>query len=280
MPYFIYPFAVSGDKSPIPETVQPDGSISYQAGYPVNYTYTYGVTPGAQAVARLTFNELMYDITSEIQKYQQFGVPAFITTADNGGTPFPYSQYAIVRYDPGSGPQLYMSLVNSNTALPTVSANWAAITSSTNSALVSNNSISQTIPTGISLLNFAFNSGNGDYDPLGIWTGTRFIPTRPGVYNVGGVASLNLTMSSATVPTFDILVYKSGNYYKTIGTGSLFSYFAGSLIINPSAGSCPVELNGTTDYLQLYINNMTGVTCTTTTQPGENYFWLAYEGPL
>ncbi len=51
-------------------------------------------------------------------------VPQFITTADNDGSPFPYSKDAMCRYDAGGGEIVYVSLVDSNSALPTDTTKW------------------------------------------------------------------------------------------------------------------------------------------------------------
>ncbi len=124
--FFIYPWAIAGDKTPpIPNPTQPDGSVSYQAGFTSDYQLVYGVDPNAKAIPRTAFNNLMYEITLNIQQYQTNGTPNFITSADNGGSPYPYPLYALVRFDDGSGVQLFVSLVSNNTTDPTNTTNWA-----------------------------------------------------------------------------------------------------------------------------------------------------------
>lgn len=124
--YIDTPFAASGDVTTIPDTVQPDGSISFPQGYGPNYELPQS-NPAVLNVERRDMNYLFNLITLNVQQYQQHGIPNFITTADNNGTPFPYSKYAVVLYDPGSGKQAYQSIVNSNVDLPTVAASWAAL---------------------------------------------------------------------------------------------------------------------------------------------------------
>ncbi len=80
--------------------------------------------PTALRIERDLFNGLMYETTTELRQYQQFGVPNFITSAENGGVSFPYSVNASVRYDDGGGFKVYRSLVDGNTALPDTPANW------------------------------------------------------------------------------------------------------------------------------------------------------------
>jgi len=127
--FFIYPFANIGDKTPIPDNTQPDGSVSYQMGFTSDYQLIYGTDPTAKAVPRFGFNELMYDITGAIRQYQTEGFPDFITSAQNGGVPYPYDIYAIVRYNPGTGMQLYISTTSGNTATPPASP-WKELTNS------------------------------------------------------------------------------------------------------------------------------------------------------
>lgn len=125
--YFIDPFAVDGDITAIPDAVQPSGSVSYSQGFTVNYTLVYPSDPSALPFPRRQFNGLMNDITLNIQQYQQHGTPEFISTADNGGTPFPYEIYSLVRYDDGGGYKIYQSKVGTNTTLPTNTTNWLAL---------------------------------------------------------------------------------------------------------------------------------------------------------
>jgi microcystin-dependent protein len=125
--YFLNPFATSGDKTAIPDAVQVSGSVSYASGWGLDYQKNLATDPTSKPVPRSQTNQLMYDITTNIQQYQQHGVPEFITTADNGGVAFPYSKYAIVRYDSsgvGTDYKLYQSLVDSNSTLPTNTTNW------------------------------------------------------------------------------------------------------------------------------------------------------------
>jgi microcystin-dependent protein len=126
--YIRQPFAISGDKTTIPVAPPPAGEVSYESGFGVNYQLDPVTDPDALDVPRLEFNQLMFDITSNVQQYQQLGFPFFITTSDNGGSPFSYSRNAFVRYDDGSGFEIYYSLVNLNTSLPTDTTKWAKVT--------------------------------------------------------------------------------------------------------------------------------------------------------
>ena len=118
--YFINPFADAGNKTDIPETSPSDGSVSYATGYGPYYQEDIDTDPNALAIERDKFNELMFVITQVLQQYQRVGVPQFITSAMNGGTPYSYS-----RYDFAFTGNIYQSLVNGNTTDPAVNKiNW------------------------------------------------------------------------------------------------------------------------------------------------------------
>lgn len=116
------PFALSGGKLAIPEAVQPGGEVSFTEGY--GPRYSQDPTTTGLRLDREQSNELFYILTTGINQYQTESFPRFITTADNGGVPYSYSKYATVLYDNGGGLEPYQSLVNANTTLPTVTANW------------------------------------------------------------------------------------------------------------------------------------------------------------
>jgi hypothetical protein len=118
--YFELPFANTGDKTAIPITVQSDGSISFPDGYSIVYQDDLDTNPAALPIDRETFNQLMFSITQNIQNYQQYGFPEFITAANNGGVAFPYDAGSIVRYSSsGTAPfQTFISLAANNTEIP------------------------------------------------------------------------------------------------------------------------------------------------------------------
>lgn len=116
--YFDVPFGLDGDLTTVPDAVQPDGSVSYEQGFGPDYALPY-TNPDAKNVPRDQYNQLLFDITSAIQQYQQHSTAPFITTAMNGGSPYSYSKYDRVLY---SG-VLYQSIVNSNTDTPP-SSKW------------------------------------------------------------------------------------------------------------------------------------------------------------
>lgn len=124
--YFKYAFATAGDRAAIPTDTQISGSMSYESGFPEPYALPFPSDPASLPIPRTQTNQYLYDITNAIKQYQEHGFPDFITSSDNEGTPFPYELFAIVRFNPGSGVQLYMNLLAANTNDPT-SPTWKNI---------------------------------------------------------------------------------------------------------------------------------------------------------
>lgn len=120
--FFRLPFAVSGDKTAIPDAADPSGNVSYTQGFTAAYSLLK-TDPLSKRVPRLQTNEVFYDITNAIAELQSQGVPDFIDTTLNGGTAYSYSANAVVRY---SG-DLYLSLAGSNTATPADATKWALL---------------------------------------------------------------------------------------------------------------------------------------------------------
>lgn len=123
--YFKYAFAVDGTTIAIPNTGANPGDVSYQYGFTSYYEDALGTDPNALPIPRPQSNDLYFDITSNIQQYQQYGNPELITSADNSPDgAFPYPLYATVFYDAGNGLQLWENQVAANTTLPGVDSTW------------------------------------------------------------------------------------------------------------------------------------------------------------
>lgn len=247
--FFIYPFAYLGDKTTIPDAAQPDGSVSYTMGFTSDYQLIYGTDPNAKAVPRFGFNELMYDVTDAIRQYQTEGFPDFITSLENGGVPYPYDINAIVRYNPGSGVQLYISLVNSNTALPTDATKWANFSPSQNSGQYAKvvGSGTQAIIVQPSLINF----NTVVIDPDGLFHGApnhSLQPVKFNGYRIGGYIRIFAIPEPKDIQLF---LYKNGAPYSVLCT-----VYAREVVTGQDVdlfGSDVAEANGTTDYFQLYV---------------------------
>jgi len=128
--FYQQPFAASGDTgTPIPEAVQPSGSVSYAQGFGPDYAREQGVDPLAKDVPREETNQLFKDITDNLAFWQRQGAPEWVTSAQNGGTPLVYGAGAIVRYraNPGDPYLTYISRTATNTTVPTTAASWTLL---------------------------------------------------------------------------------------------------------------------------------------------------------
>lgn len=123
--YYFIPFATSGDLVVVPNPTAVNGSISYTQGWPFDYQRNLASDPAAKPIDRGTMNQIFLDLTTNIQQYQQFGAPNFITSADNNGSAFSYAKNAVV-YQPVDG-KYYQSTAAANTAVPP-GAGWAEYT--------------------------------------------------------------------------------------------------------------------------------------------------------
>lgn len=123
--YFDVVFAVDGDLTPVPDDVQPDGSINYPQGWGPYYSQDPTIDPGtALFIDRAQTNQLFFDITSALQYIQQNGCAPFITTAMNGGSAYSYRKGVTASYDAGGGTVNWISQVSANTSVPGADANW------------------------------------------------------------------------------------------------------------------------------------------------------------
>lgn len=111
--FYRFPFAEAGDVTTIPDDSQPDGSESYEEGFPAKYQQN--PLSGGFNILRTPFNQLMKDATTNLQEYQAWSVPNFITSADNDGSPFSYGAGARAIFTDG---RIYMSNQASNTDEP------------------------------------------------------------------------------------------------------------------------------------------------------------------
>lgn len=128
--YFDVAFALDGNVATVPDAIQPDGSVSYTAGFAI--LYSTPVASGGINFPRAQFNQLMLDITSGIQFLQQNGASNFITDAmTTDGSPFSYNLGATVMYDAGGGIKCWISTAAANTTVPGAGgAHWVPLTTS------------------------------------------------------------------------------------------------------------------------------------------------------
>jgi len=117
--FFKTPFALAGNKTTVPESVQPDGSISYTEGWGPDYELA-NTEPDYKPISREQTNQMFNDVTSALYEAQINGVSAW--SADGSGL---YPIYAIVRHND----LLWMSTAATNATEPgAVGATWNDIT--------------------------------------------------------------------------------------------------------------------------------------------------------
>lgn len=125
--FFLQPFAFAGDKTAIPDALQPSGTVSFNQGFGFDYERELGVDPLAKATPRQEMNYLLGALTDNVGVWQRYAFPEFITAANNAGAAFPYARGSIVRYRATGGDPFgyFISRVDNNTATPVAGANWA-----------------------------------------------------------------------------------------------------------------------------------------------------------
>lgn len=124
--YYVYPFGqMADDLTAIPTLNPVDGSVSYQNGWTDPYELNLLTDPAALPVPRGQMNQLFFDITNNIQEYQQYGTPQWISglVFNPIGPVNGYPIYARVYY---SG-QVYESQISNNTNTPGTDTTWVAV---------------------------------------------------------------------------------------------------------------------------------------------------------
>lgn len=114
------PFAENGDRTAIQDVPPADGTVNYETGYTPQYSLDIVSDPTARRVNRDRFNQLMHDITSNIQEWQNQLFPSYVPPTSNGNTALSYSRGMIVTFNNTAR----VSLVDNNTTQPD-SSSWA-----------------------------------------------------------------------------------------------------------------------------------------------------------
>lgn len=121
--YYVYPFGINADDlTAIPDNAAVDGSVSYYAGWTDPYEYDLLTNPAALPIPRGQMNQLFFDITLNIQEYQQYGTPQWVA-----GNTVLYPIYARVYYNN----LVYENQVSNNTATPGADATWNVVSGNT-----------------------------------------------------------------------------------------------------------------------------------------------------
>ena len=180
---FIIPFAATGDKTAVPNTLQPDGTVSYAQGFGPDYELDKTLDPiNAKDVPRDQTNQLYFDLTDAVGEQQLYGVALW--GADRA--PYPLNARAY------HNDKLWRSSVINNSGEPGVSG-WDDI--SVSSTVVLANPGRRITPDGL--------IEQWGVSPV-IAPGTNVVITLPLTFpaahlgvTTGGQGSLN-----STTPTF------------------------------------------------------------------------------
>ena len=99
--YFGVPFAVSGDKTAVPDALQPGGKVSYTEGWTADYEADQTTDPNAKDVDRQAENQLKFDITDALKEMQERGFKVYDALVN----------YPVDSYTLGSDGNPYRSLI-------------------------------------------------------------------------------------------------------------------------------------------------------------------------
>ena len=119
----ITPFAENGDRVQVFDETQANGEVSYNQGYPSQYSMDVNKDPTntARRVNRDRFNQILHDITGNIQEWQNQLFPAYVPPSENNKVAMSYSKGMVVDFNGVAR----VSLVNNNTSEPSDAKTWA-----------------------------------------------------------------------------------------------------------------------------------------------------------
>lgn len=124
--FYRFPWAVSGDKTPVPDVAPGSGAVSYPQGFGPDYERDPTLDPLAKRVPRDETNQYLFDITSNLRAWQIGGSPEWVTAAQNGGVAVTYPIASIVRHDQSGAFVNYVARVETSDE-PGTSTDWAEI---------------------------------------------------------------------------------------------------------------------------------------------------------
>ncbi len=117
---FRFAFAENGNRTTVEDATQASGLLSYQIGYGPQYSLDIQNDPTARRISRDRYNQVLHDITSNVQEWQNQLYPDYVPPSSNGGTAVSYGKGMIVTF----GLTTRISLVDNNVTQPDNTSNW------------------------------------------------------------------------------------------------------------------------------------------------------------
>jgi hypothetical protein len=118
---------------------------------------------------------------------------------------------------------------------------WATATASSGPAFSASPSSAQAVSSGSYVkLNF----GTENFDTAGNFASSRFTPTTAGYYQINFSSEGSFSTGSRSVAA----LYKNGSYEKPLG----YTFVSSGPTDNGASGSIVINMNGSTDYLEIY----------------------------
>lgn len=279
---FVTPFATSGDKTAVPNALQPDGTVSYAQGFGPDYELDKLVDPvNAKDVPRNQTNQLYFDLTDAVGEVQKLG--AAIWSSELA----PYGLNTRVYYST----KLWRSNTAGNSGEPGVAATWDDVSdtsipaSTTVKGIVELATDAETIsgasatlavvPAGLlaeQKSHPAFSANRNNVNQTAVASGvatkilfttevfdnsaafdttlSRYTPLMAGIYHVTFASRLN---NATNESSFTVFIYKNGTQFRSVTV--IQSGAAGT---QSACISEHIDMNGTTDYLEFFVVQDTG----------------------
>ncbi len=93
------PFAESGDLTEVPQQLQSDGSVSYEGGFPEDYSIEPGVGSDGKRIDRGNFNSIQNTVEAAVKSQQETSVATWISPDDNNGVAMIYVKGTPVKHN-------------------------------------------------------------------------------------------------------------------------------------------------------------------------------------
>ena len=149
---FVKPFATGGTKTPLPDSTQATGEVSYTEGYGPDYERILSTDPAAKNIERAGQNALFFDIT-EFCQFTQTGQKFPFDTAlstEIGG----YPRGAVVSRTDGNGAWISQAAANISNPETVGTTTWmpAGVVGSTTIAIAATNVTPAPLAAGFPIL--------------------------------------------------------------------------------------------------------------------------------